>query len=308
MDNIVHSNMDRHRELYKDIHIPKHSKYAAVIVEPRCHVYLEFVIKNATYFLPDWSLYIFHSKQNKDFVSTILGHNRDNVHMIEFCLDNISIPEYNRLLTSPGFYKKFQNAKYILIFQTDSYICRFGIESYVSLDYDYIGAPWLYESYIYQTGNGGLSLRKVKKMIEITENIVWNGEAEDLYFNSALQHDGKIPNKFSTIAQSFSVESIFHPNPFGTHKTLYSLNIHFEKIDECIVIEAFWTCKRNKISVKELIQQTLDTEKTIYSDIKHLGDPFPNVQKYLICTIRINGIEKKLTIEENKIIDVYQII
>jgi len=312
MENINHTFLTMHQELYNEIVIPLHSKNAAVIVEPRIHPHLEFVFKNAAYFLPGWSFYVFHSKQNKSFISNVIGHNLNNVHLIEFCEDNISQNEYSRLLSTSEFYKNFKNVHYILIFQTDSYICRFGIEKYIEYDYDFIGAPWSHEPFLHQAGNGGLSLRKVDKMIEITETIPWHGQPEDLYFNSALQNNGKLANKYSTISQSFSVESIFHPNPLGKNQAWvyhsHFFRIHPEKIVMCKIIKASWGEGSNSIFVKELVQQMIDVEKIIYAKVAFLGDPSPFTKKYLTLFIYLNNEEKNFILQEDEMIDIYQIM
>src|SRR5206468_765874 len=44
----------------------------AVIVEPRTHIYLEYVVRNVLYFLGHgWSLVIFHGNNNIDLVKHI---------------------------------------------------------------------------------------------------------------------------------------------------------------------------------------------------------------------------------------------
>lgn len=81
-----------------------------------------------------------------------------------------SIDGYNRLLMSREFYKRFLNYKYILIYQLDAFVFRDELEYWCSLDFDYIGAPWfnstkipLHEQVLYGVGNGGFSLRNVRR-------------------------------------------------------------------------------------------------------------------------------------------------
>ena len=115
------------------------------------------------------------------------------------------IEGYNRLLMNPKFYQKF-TAKYILIYQTDCYVFKDELKYWCSKNYDYIGAPWIRskdkipffkliidqsvakmkavinfkgngriqkdKSLIYnQVGNGGFSLRKREKFIEILQQL-----------------------------------------------------------------------------------------------------------------------------------------
>lgn len=204
---------------YQKTNVPKLSQNACAIVEPRKHPYLEVVIKNMIYFLPGWSVYVFHSKENEEFVHSILnGHNKNNTNLIPITEANITVREYSRWLASPKFYQMI-NAKFVLIFQTDSYLRRFGMEAYIKEDYDYIGAPWGHISKIHQVGNGGLSLRKVDTMIEITNKYPWDGKAEDIYFQHVFEKEGlRMANKYSPIMRSFSVENIMDANPVGVHK------------------------------------------------------------------------------------------
>lgn len=204
---------------YQKTNVPNRSEYACAIIEPRKHRYLEVVIKNMIYFLPGWSVYVFHSKENEEFVHDILkGHNKNNINLKLISNGNITIQEYSRWLANPKFYQMI-NAKFVLIFQTDSYLRRFGMEAYIKENYDYIGAPWVHISDNQQVGNGGLSLRKVDTMIHITKKYPWDGNAEDIYFQQSFTKEGlKMPNKYSPIMKAFSVESIMHENPVGVHK------------------------------------------------------------------------------------------
>lgn len=82
-----------------------------------------------------------------------------------------SIQAYNELLMDERFYKKFTGYEYILIYQLDAFVFEDRLEHFCGLGYDYIGAPWLAgaqhvldgKTYIMRVGNGGFSLRNVKK-------------------------------------------------------------------------------------------------------------------------------------------------
>jgi len=108
---------------------------------------------------------------------------------------------YNQLMLSPSFYEKFVEYEYILIYQLDAFVFTDLLSYWCNKGFDYIGAPWtrkdkspnFFKSLIlkaqqvvstrfnlqkkglpnkYQfegkVGNGGLSLRKVKKFHNIT--------------------------------------------------------------------------------------------------------------------------------------------
>ncbi len=89
-----------------------------------------------------------------------------------------SIKAYSRLCMDVNFYKRFEKYEYILIYQSDGWVFRDELEYWCKQGYDYIGAPWFegFESadedskMISYIGNGGMSLRNVKKHIAIFNN------------------------------------------------------------------------------------------------------------------------------------------
>lgn len=107
-----------------------------------------------------------------------------------------SINGYNELLVSKGFYSRFINYKYMLIYQLDAFVFKDEISKFTHKNLDYIGAPFTFdlskfipESYMiyimqlnkkknlktlfqrnkisqpYQVGNGGFSLRKISSFL-----------------------------------------------------------------------------------------------------------------------------------------------
>lgn len=88
------------------------------------------------------------------------------------------IEGYNRLLTSYEFYYTFREYNYMLIYQLDAYVFKDELSYWCEKGYDYIGAPWFKYGFtsiksneILTGGNGGFSLRNVKKHIQILERI-----------------------------------------------------------------------------------------------------------------------------------------
>ena len=109
-----------------------------------------------------------------------------------------SVNSYSALLLSNTFYQYFIDSEYILIYQLDCFVFKNKLTDF--LTFDYIGAPWfnsqnheakaiirtllfrrpltsfkLIISWLLRkkssgVGNGGLSLRKVDKFIEITSD------------------------------------------------------------------------------------------------------------------------------------------
>lgn len=112
------------------------------------------------------------------------------------------IEAYNRLMLDVTFYKTFSSYTYMLVYQLDAYVFKDELFFWASLGYDYIGAPWMPQQRKYwrfpsrsvwfvqrcfwsifypknlrrmkycwfHVGNGGFSLRKISKMIAVTEH------------------------------------------------------------------------------------------------------------------------------------------
>ncbi len=80
---------------------------------------------------------------------------------------------YNRLMLSREFYERFKEYEYILIYQLDCLVFSGDLEHWCSRGWDYLGAPWFRgfrgdtAGGLWRTGNGGLSLRRVGKFLEV---------------------------------------------------------------------------------------------------------------------------------------------
>jgi hypothetical protein len=107
---------------------------------------------------------------------------------------------YNRLMLSSQFYDEFLDYEYILIYQMDCFVFKDELTYWCKQDLDYIGAPWIRKTYhknfigllFFKTkrffssrfnlqdndvpnkyqlenkvGNGGFSLRRVKKFYNL---------------------------------------------------------------------------------------------------------------------------------------------
>ena len=128
-----------------------------------------------------------------------------------------------------------------LIFQTDSIILpknKLLINDF--LQYDYVGAPWVSNN---KVGNGGLSLRRKSKMLEIIQNKGYIPGHEDAYF--VLNHNVKCNIPDYTIAKYFSIETMYNDTAFGIHKCwghltkpqLDYLILHNSEIQELIDLQ-----------------------------------------------------------------------
>lgn len=112
----------------------------------------------------------------------------------------------SRFLTTRWLYETvLQPAEWLLVFQTDSIICansRYNLDDF--LMYDWIGAPWNPNGR--WGGNGGLSLRRVSRIVEILQNQQRpnNSQPEDVWLAERLGHhprarvaDGRVSLMFS---------------------------------------------------------------------------------------------------------------
>jgi hypothetical protein len=115
-----------------------------------------------------------------------------------------------------------QAAERVLVFQTDSLICRRGVDEFSA--YDYVGAPWRLDQewnhgspWLAHAGNGGFSLRRRSIALAMLDAIDYSrGEAEDMFFAEHIPRvGGQIASRQA--AAQFAVEATDEspPEPFG---------------------------------------------------------------------------------------------
>jgi hypothetical protein len=209
---------------------PNNSKYTAVIVEPRKHKALEYVLNNFLENLnSDWNFIIFHGTKNKEYIQNIIDtkllKHKNRIQLINLNIDNLSSSKaYSELFYNKEFYK-YIPTEVFLVFQTDTVICskyKDLINNFIK--YDYVGAPWSFifnKEGSYEIGNGGLSLRRKSKMLEIIDKCDFNNiENEDIVFSKLGLNgcDDTIVFKPSgEEAKEFSIETIYNDKSFGIH-------------------------------------------------------------------------------------------
>ncbi len=190
----------------------------AVMVEPRLHEYLIPVIENIIR-NTDIPILIFHSKDNEDILKKTFC-NQMNSRLIQLSRlrqTNLTIKQYNILLTSIDFWNKI-NGENVLIFQTDSCLCRhintFDFTPY--LDYGFIGAPSKLE-YPIPWQNGGISIRKKSLMIKAIKHNNGPSDINEDKFYTVAKRRIVNPSPFE-LANKFSVEQYYFDNPLAIHK------------------------------------------------------------------------------------------
>lgn len=178
----------------------------AVIVETRNLYNLVEIIENHMKYLPDdWGLTIFHSSLNEQ----VLKNNFIGVKFVNLLVDTIDNMHYNKLLTSVSFWEEVPYDK-VLVFQSDSMLLRKGVEDF--LEWDYVGGPWKFQIH---GGNGGLSLRSKKAMIDVINSVDYDKSIhgnEDVYYSNFIE--GVAPRE---VCEKFSCETIFKLGTLGYH-------------------------------------------------------------------------------------------
>jgi hypothetical protein len=150
-------------------------------------------------------------------------------------VDNLNTNEYSALIASKSFHDYIPTEMF-LVFQVDTMIMsKYAYLVNVFLQYDYVGAPWMWPWSVSgeAVGNGGFSLRRKSKMLEILEKVPYPyGQGEDCYFSTAHLHGPVQVNKPSgEQAKLFSVEQTFSEVTFGTHKP-WAADYMFNKFAE----------------------------------------------------------------------------
>ena len=195
--------------------------HTAIIVEPREHPALEFVLNNFLSNLSDeWNIIVFHGNKNIEFLEKIIKNTLEKfinrISLVNLLVDNLTINDYNHLFMKSTILYDNIPTETFLVFQTDTIIFekhKHLINNF--LKYDYVGAPIQQDENIW-VGNGGLSLRKKSKMLEIINNEPYRDVFEDTFFS--LPMNVNIYKPSINEAKYFSVEGFFSEVSFGCHQ------------------------------------------------------------------------------------------
>jgi glycosyltransferase involved in cell wall biosynthesis len=229
---VHHLVRETRSEVYaRPFDLKKGSKKVLVIIEPRVHWAFEYAVKNALYHNPGWKLVVVHGLSNEDFVHEALSNVR-GVEYLRLDRHTMDIADLNKMLLDHRFWDRIDAEKAIM-FQTDSLFLGSADEFTA---FDYIGAPWAVDNERSRAlgdlvpdgaGNGGLSLRSVRKMREITRRLREKPSGkgqEDLIFSVALGLDSESVMPTRGEAYDFSREV---PIPgLDKHARRYPAAIH----------------------------------------------------------------------------------
>lgn len=200
---------------------------AMVIVEPRAHPLLPYVIANFDATVdPRYTLYVFHGPSNKEFARDAASHARRRpVRLVAMTHDNLTAGQYNALLKSPWFYDQI-HAEHILVFQTDAAACGASPHRIAEFEkYGYVGCAhddrigrnthWGKAAFY---GVGGLSLRRKSSALECIRREGPNTEAEDVFFSNCVDKGYGTKPENGPVLQAFCSQSMFGAHSFGVHQ------------------------------------------------------------------------------------------
>jgi hypothetical protein len=231
------------------------SKHTAIIIETRQHPALKFVLNNIIENLSnDWSIIIFHGTNNIDYVQSIVSE-LDQFRIkkiINLGVSTLTAKTYSDIFKNINFYSNIPTDIF-LVFQTDSMILSENKQIINEfLGYDYVGSPWhpfaskyhMNDENCKSVGNGGFSLRRKSKMVEIIKKKGYMGNNnEDIYFCFDIPDSVKYNRPSFEKAKQFSIETIFYESPFSIHNFWSYLmpehiNIMFNKYPQIKILKS----------------------------------------------------------------------
>lgn len=170
----------------------------------------------------------------------------------------VSNKSYSRLILSMEFYEPFKDFDYMLIAQTDTYILNtnYTLEYFVNKGYDYYGAPWIdgpfdepyglreyfkslfvHNPKILHVGNGGFSLRNVRKCEDLVKRhrlyikYFWKLN-EDLFFSVKMKNKPSAKEASEFALETNMQEEIDKGNyPYALHAFKKYLNCDVRDIN-----------------------------------------------------------------------------
>lgn len=187
-----------------------------------------------------WTITIVTPKSNFEFYMQYFPNAIYLTHPLQEKQDNFNMEDYNMMLKTPLLWKMLSDKDIlnVLLVQDDGFLIKHGMEDEFFIDkqmtatkYAYLAAPWPEAEHLRKAnssliGNGGLSLRRIETMLEITNNAtkkdinaLFNANfqpiPEDVFFSKHVDR-----SKLPTVAEAslFSSEMILNPKSYGIHK------------------------------------------------------------------------------------------
>ena len=212
----------------------KDSKNSILIIDNRPNIMSVISAKiTLSNLLKDtWSLVICTTEATKGFFQNYFPEAQYISHPLQN-KKRFNIEDYNIMLKDSYLWDILWNngKEKVLLIQDDAFVLKPGVES-MFLEYDYVGAPWPLSEHLTSAeatslvGNGGLSLRNVKVMLDVTRSsksrdyLFRNNLQpipEDVFFSAEItKRKGKIPT--TELAGLFASEMILNKDSLGIHK------------------------------------------------------------------------------------------
>lgn len=186
---------------------------------------------------PEWTFKFMGSPEANDFMHTNIVIKRledsGKLSIVELPA-NYSLTSretISQMFTDAHLYRDLlAPAEHLLVFQPDSIFCTNAPKTLNEfLEYDWIGAPW--SKTAPYGGNGGLSLRRVSKILQVLEKQSrrhGDGALEDLWLSNGLRRLPGARMAHADISKTFSVESVWDDAPLGYH--IGWLGVHHEQV------------------------------------------------------------------------------
>ena len=198
-----------------------------ILIEPRKDKLkaIEFLMNNVLDNLSkSWKMIVFPSKENiedvKNSINSLDTAKQSRVSIKDIDITNMDTDAYNSLMISRRILDQIPTEVFLVV-QTDTLICR-GNAALLDkfMKYDYVGAPWKKNNLV---GNGGFSLRRKTKMLEVLDKCPKTDDYEDHFFSSGCEGHA-VFKPTAEEAEEFSVETMFTgKTPFGIHKAWHYL-------------------------------------------------------------------------------------
>jgi hypothetical protein len=194
---------------------PYNTSKVALLIENRSNpVLAPLMLHFMSVVPPDWRFRfmgsldsVTHINQSRSIRDAVASGKLDLTY-IPANMTTGSQEEISQFLTTLWIYEHvLQPAEWLLVFQTDSMLCANSRQSLNNwLEYDWVGAPWNPNGRF--GGNGGLSLRRVSRIIDVLKNQRRppGAEPEDVWLTDRLGHrpGAKLAN--GTASLTFSGE------------------------------------------------------------------------------------------------------
>jgi hypothetical protein len=199
--------------------IPKNPTKSIVIYETRRHPQLEFLILNCAHYASTWGLTLFCSEENHYHILEILGHNAQHARVIvqrqkegDYTQERDT---YNTFTTSRTMWEMLDSFGFthVLLAEVDAYLLD-HLETIQDLEeYDYVASEWSWSTK--EPGGGGLSIRRVRKMLELCD--YWDSQQsiptmQDCWASKGIEC---LQGKYS---HRFFAESALLEKAWGVHQ------------------------------------------------------------------------------------------